>query len=150
MNSISVWICLSLALVLTSCYEEATLIDDLQNGALVEVPSDISFALDSAGTVSFEVEALENNEGDLASVDVRRQLFLGGEESDVSDLVSLSSFPAMMDESVTDLVSGIQVGGSDVTTDDLTPGTVLELTYQINMSDGRSLRTTRTTAIVFE
>ncbi len=133
--------------ILSGCYETETF--PLNNGALVESPSALSFGKDSTGALTFEVEVLQNNEGDVSSVTIFKTLTTGAGSSQEAAVGSFQTFPIAFSASIAEMLQGVTVGGNAIGAGDLVAGDFVSLRYEITMSDGQVLKPLPTTTVTF-
>lgn len=137
----------ALMFALTGCHDDETFDDILANGALVNADGAVSIAL--GANVSFEVDIQQNNTGDVASVEMFKQLISSKGTSGVIDYTSVNTFPTQIDQSIGETLRNFTVAGAAFSEADLAAGDQIEVTYKITMSDGRVLTSLATTDINF-
>jgi len=142
---------LSIALVFmifTSCEVEQF---DIANGGSLEAqvypPSTINYVRGATDGISVQFNPFENPGKSIQSVSVYKQLktALGNSEEVLTAQGPADSFSQTNDE----LFADVPVGGQVLTENDLAPGDVWTLRYEMTMGDGKVLNVTTKTTIEF-
>ena len=135
-------------MVFTRCEEEPF---DIANGGTYEAqvypPSVTNYIRGATESVTFEFNTFENPGRTVQDVAVYKQLLtaLGNSEEVMTASGSTESFSQTKEQ----LFADVPVGGETLTEDDLAPGDVWNLRYEMTMSDGTLLNVTTQTTIEF-
>jgi hypothetical protein len=124
---------------------------DIANGGSLEAqvypPSTINFIRGATESVSVEFNPFENEGKTIQDVAVYKQLLtaLGNSEEVMTSSGSKESFSQTKEQ----LFADVPVGGETLTENDLAPGDVWNLRYEMTMADGKVLNVTTQTTIEF-
>lgn len=136
-NIKSLLLIVGVALMVFGCVvEDQKVVTPSEAAANLYAPSDVPFLFGVTQEVAFDVELAENPGATVSSVIVKKQLFTTNGDSPVAEFTSAG---ATISQSKSDMFADVPVAGGVLTEDDLTPGDRWVFSYQLQLSNGKTV-----------